>query len=67
MSESIQKDLKNINMNMPLNFNSLKDNINTIKDKNEAIIKYYLERIIYTSKLSNETNIQLKKVFEDSR
>ena len=67
MSESIQKDLKNINMNMPLNFNSLKDNINTIKDKNEVIIKHYLERIIYTSKLSNETNIQLKKVFEDSR
>jgi hypothetical protein len=63
--QSIKKDLKNINLILPNNLNEIKPNIDIIINKNEEIIKKYLERIMYTSKIPEEVNIQLNKVFQD--
>jgi len=73
MSESNKKDLKeiinikNINMILPNNLNEIKTNIDIIINKDEEIIKKYIERIIYTSKIPVEVNIQIDKVFLDVR
>ena len=70
MSDSNKKDLKqlkNINMILPNNLNRIKTNMDIIINKDEEIIKKYLERIIYTSKIPEEVNTQLDKVFLDAR
>lgn len=67
MSETCKKDLKKINMILPNNLNDIKQNIDIIIKKDEEIIKKYLERIIYTSKLPDEVNLELDKVFLDTR
>ena len=35
--------------------------------KDEEIIKYYIERIIYTSALSEDTNTKLTQIFEKTQ
>lgn len=67
MSESSKKDLKNINMILPNNLNDIQTNIDIILKKDEEIIKKYIERIIYTSKLPDNVTEQLNKVFQDVR
>lgn len=67
MSKSSKKDLKNINMILPNNLNEIKSSIDIIINKDEEIIKKYLERILYTSKLSDSVKQQLDKVFQDVR
>ena len=64
MSESSKKDLKNINMILPNNLNDIQTNIDIILKKDEEIIKKYIERIIYTSKLPDNVTEQLNKVFQ---
>ena len=66
-SDSSETKLKKINMSIPNNLNKIKNNIDIILNKDEEIIKTYLERIIYTSKLPNDVLIQLNKVFIDVR
>ena len=68
-SESRQKDLKikNIKMILPNNLHKIKTNIDIIINKDEEIIRKYIERIIYTSKIPNDISIQLDKVFTESR
>jgi len=67
MSESSKKDLKNINMILPNNLNDIQTNIDIILKKDEEIIKKYIERIIYTSKLPDNVTEQIDKVFQDVR
>ena len=67
MSESSKKDLKNINMILPNKLNNIQTNIDIILKKDEEIIKKYIERIIYTSKLPDNVTEQLNKVFQDVR
>ena len=67
MSESSKKDLKNINMILPNNLNEIQTNIDIILKKDEEIIKKYIERIIYTSKIPENIIEQLDKVFQDVR
>jgi len=67
MSESSKKDLKNINIILPNNLNDIQTSIDIILKKDEEIIKKYIERIIYTSKLPDNVTEQLNKVFQDVR
>ena len=70
MSQSIKSskiELRKINMTLPQNLNEINPNIDIIIKKDEEIIKKYLERIIYTSKLPDEVTLQLDKVFLDTR
>jgi pilus assembly protein TadC len=69
MSESIEKivKIKNIKMNLPNNLDIMKTNIDIIMNKDEEIIKKYIERIIYTSKIPHDVSSQLDKVFTDVR
>ena len=41
------------------------NNIETILKEDEKIIKQYLERMIFTSTLSNTTNQQLETIFQN--
>jgi hypothetical protein len=69
MSESRQTNikLKKINMILPNNLNKITKHIDIIMNKDEEIIRKYIERIIYTSKIPNDISIQLDKVFTDAR
>ena len=58
-------EFKKINMILPTNLNEIQNNIDIIIKKDEEIIKKFIERIIYTSKLPYEINTQLDKVFTD--
>jgi hypothetical protein len=66
-SESSKIELKKINMSIPNNLNKIKKNIDIILNKDEEIIKTYIERIIYTSKLPNDVSLKLNKAFLDVR
>lgn len=66
-SKSSKIQLKKINMTLPNNLNEINTNIDIIIKKDEEIIKKYLERVIYTSKLPDEVKLQLDKVFLDTR
>ena len=61
------KDLNNIHIKIPNNLDFIKKDIDIIINKNEEVIKNYLERIVYTSPLSENTKIQLDKIFEKVR
>jgi CRISPR/Cas system CSM-associated protein Csm2 small subunit len=70
MSENKEiKDIKikNINISIPNNLSFVKEDIEFIINKDEEIIEKYLERIVYTSSLSESTKIQLDKIFEKVR
>lgn len=70
MSENKEiKDIKikNINISIPNNLSFIKEDIEFIINKDEEIIEKYLERIVYTSSLSESTKIQLDKIFEKLR
>ena len=58
-------EFKKLNMILPNNLNEIKNNIDIIIKKDEEIIKKFIERVIYTSKLPDEINTQLDKVFTD--
>jgi len=66
-SESSKKELNKINMILPNNLNEIKTSIDIILKKDEEIIKKYIERIIYTSKLPDNVTEQIDKVFQDVR
>jgi len=66
-SESSKKELNKINMILPNNLNEIKTSIDIILKKDEEIIKKYIERIIYTSKIPENIIEQLDKVFQDVR
>jgi len=65
MSDSIKNDLKKINMVLPSNLNKIKNNIDIIINKDEEIIKKYIESVIYTSKLTDDLSKQLEKIYKD--
>jgi hypothetical protein len=69
MSESVERvvKIKNIKMNLPNNLDIMKNNIDIIIKKDEEIIKKYIERMIYTSKIPHDISLQLEKVFTDVR
>jgi len=67
MSETIIKDIKNINMIKPNNLDIIKEDIDIIRDKIDEIIKKYIERIIYTSTLPEDINLKIDKLFIESR
>lgn len=69
MSESIDKvvKIKNIKMNLPNNLDIMQNNIDIILNKDEEIIKKYIERMIYTSKIPHDVSLQLDKIFTDVR
>jgi len=64
---SQQKNLKKININIPNNLNSIKPDIEKLINKNEIITTKYLERIIYTSDLSESIKTKLEQVLSESR
>ena len=61
-----EKDLKKINIVIPNNLSSIKEDVSKILKLNETIIKKYLERIIYTSKLTDEIEEKIDEVFLDT-
>ena len=67
MSDSVKNDLKQINMILPSNLNQIKTNIDIIINKDEEIIKKYIESVIYTSKLTDNMSKQLEKIYKDVR
>lgn len=62
---NIKKDINNIYIKIPNNLDFINKDIDIIINKNEEIIKKYLERIVYTSPLSENTKIQLHNIFEE--
>lgn len=67
MSDFVKNDLKQINMILPSNLNKIKTNIDIIINKDEEIIKKYIERVIYISKLTDDLTKQLDKIYKDVR
>jgi hypothetical protein len=61
-----EKDLKKINIVIPNNLSSIKEDVSKILKLNETIIKKYLERIIYTSTLTDEIEVKIDEVFLDT-
>jgi len=61
-----EKDLKKINIVIPNNLSSIKEDVSKILKINETIIKKYLERIIYTSTLTDEIEEKIDEVFLDT-
>ena len=61
------KDLNNIHIKIPKTLNFIKNDVDTIINKDEEVIKNYLERIVYTSPLSENTKLQLDTIFEKIR
>ena len=61
------KDINNIHIKIPKTLDFIKKDLDIIINKNEEVIKNYLERIVYTSPLSENTKIQLDKIFEKVR
>ena len=61
---NIKKDINNIHIKIPNNLDFIKKDVDIIINKNEEIIEKYLERIVYTSPLSENTKIQLHNIFE---
>jgi len=61
-----EKDLKKINIVIPNNLSSIKEDVSKILKINETIIKKYLERIIYTSTLTDEIEAKIDEVFLDT-
>jgi hypothetical protein len=64
IKKDIKKDINNIHIKIPNNLDFIKEDIDIIINKNEEIIEKYLERIVYTSPLSENTKIQLHNIFE---
>lgn len=55
---------------MPQDLQDIPDiskDINLLLDKNEAAIRGYISRYIYTSSISTETNNQLEEIFKRIR
>ena len=61
------KDLNNIHIKIPKTLDFIKNDVDTIIKKDEEVIKNYLERIVYTSPLSENTKMQLDKIFDKIR
>jgi hypothetical protein len=61
------KDLNNIHIKIPKTLDFIKNDVETIINKDEKVIENYLERIVYTSPLSENTKIQLNTIFEKVR
>jgi hypothetical protein len=61
------KDLNNIHIKIPKTLDFIKNDVDTIINKDEKVIENYLERIVYTSPLSENTKIELDKIFEKIR
>ena len=58
------KDLNNIHIKIPKTLDFIKNDVETIINKDETVIENYLERIVYTSPLSEITKSQLHNIFE---
>jgi len=61
------KDLNNIHIKIPKTLDFIKNDVDTIINKDEKVIENYLERIVYTSPLSENTKIKLNTIFEKVR
>ena len=61
------KDLNNIHIKIPKHLDFIKNDVDTIITKDEQAIENYLERIVYTSPLSEITKSQLHNIFEKVR
>ena len=61
------KDLNNIHIKIPKTLDFIKNDVETIINKDEQVIENYLERIVYTSPLSEITKSQLHNIFEKVR
>ena len=61
------KELNNIHIKIPKHLDFIKNDVETIINKDEKVIENYLERIVYTSPLSENTKIELNKIFEKVR
>jgi hypothetical protein len=54
-------------IHIPKDFKELEADISILLDKNEEAIKQYISRYIYTSNISEETNLQLNEIFKHVR
>jgi hypothetical protein len=61
------KDINKNHILIPTNINELKPDIEIIINKNEQIIKKYLERHIYTSAISDSDKQKLDTIFAKHR
>ena len=61
------KDITKINILIPQNLNELKPDIEILINKNEQIIKKYLERHIYTSAISDSDKQKLDTILAKHR
>ena len=57
--------MANININIPNKLSIFKNDIETIIQKDEEIIRKYLEKVIYKCDLSEFVKQELNKIFED--
>ena len=61
------KDIKQISILIPNNLNEIKADIEILINKEELIIKKYLERHIYTSIIADSDKIKLDNIFSKNR
>ena len=59
-----EKEFPNKQVNVLKTFDILNDDIKMLMNKNEEVVKAYLERQVYTSNISTETNTLLNKIFQ---
>ena len=60
-------NILNINIKIPNKLSIFREEIETIIQKDEEIIKKYLERTIYNCVLSETVKRELDKVFDESK
>lgn len=66
--ETVKFSKKTIHVPQDLqDMQDISKDINTLLDKNEAAIRGYISRYIYTSSISAETNKQLDEIFKQVR
>jgi hypothetical protein len=63
----MDNDLLNINVNIPNKLSIYKEDINTIIEKDEEVIKKYLEKSVFNCILSDSVKFDLNKIFEESK
>lgn len=54
-------------IHIPKDSREIDTDVNALLDKNEAAIRAYIARYIYTSSISTDTNLQLDTIFKQVR
>lgn len=63
----MDNDLMNININIPNKLSIYKNDIEIIIKKDEEVIRKYIEKSIFKCNLSDYVNIELNKIFLETK